>query len=231
MARDDFEAKIALMTETAQGRGHEPGPRTATRRPLPRGAVASGVTALAIMFGLGLGGCGSGSAPPARGSQSPSTAHHVSGPVVVVLTKLGLTTWAKRIHNLLYWEGPAQNGYHYALTQNSKGWLYVSYLPPGETATSTTPLRAHQYVATFAFHNAYAATKAAAGKQSSVKLPAPNGAVAFSDKTSPTSAYLAFKGSDYQIQVFDPSPARVRHLIASGAIRPVAHIVPGGVSH
>ena len=54
-----------------------------------------------------------------------------------------------------------------------------------------------------------------------MKISAPADAVAFYYRQYPTSVYFAFKGSQEQIEVFDPVASRVRALIASGQIRPV----------
>ena len=67
-------------------------------------------------------------------------------------------------------------------------------------------------------------------RSTSVKIPVPGSAVAFYPRSLPTNAYVAFGGSNYQIEVFDPDPARMRKLIASGAIQPVASNAPGAVS-
>ena len=38
------------------------------------------------------------------------------------------------------------------------------------------------------------------------------------DKTGRTSVYVAYPGSDYQIEVFDPTPGNAPELVRSGAI-------------
>jgi hypothetical protein len=53
-----------------------------------------------------------------------------------------------------------------------------------------------------------------------VRVPA-CGAVAFHDGSTPTNVYLAFPGTDYQIEVFDPSEAQAKALVRSGKIEPV----------
>ncbi len=47
------------------------------------------------------------------------------------------------------------------------------------------------------------------------------GGLAFQYKSRPTSVYLAYPESDYQIEVFDPSPARAVQLVVSGQVKPV----------
>jgi hypothetical protein len=48
------------------------------------------------------------------------------------------------------------------------------------------------------------------------------GGLAFQDKGHPTSVYLAYPGSNYQVEVFDPSAARARQVVLSGRVAPVA---------
>ena len=42
------------------------------------------------------------------------------------------------------------------------------------------------------------------------------GGVAFYTRGHPDNVYLAYPGSHYQIEVFDPSPGRAQHLVAAG---------------
>jgi hypothetical protein len=47
------------------------------------------------------------------------------------------------------------------------------------------------------------------------------GGVAFYSPSAPTSVYLAYPGTDVQIEVFDPSADQARVLVESGAVRAV----------
>ena len=47
-----------------------------------------------------------------------------------------------------------------------------------------------------------------------------NGIAVYSNST-PTNVYVAFPGTNEEIEVFDPSPKHARALIASGQIAPV----------
>jgi hypothetical protein len=122
------------------------------------------------------------------------------------------------LHLLVFWKGP-ERGSAYALTETAQHWVYVSYVKPG---SALRYIHEFSFVATFPLANAYAATLSAARGRSAVRLPAPADAVAFYYRQYPTSAYFAFKGSQEQIEIFDPVASRVRALIASGQIRPVA---------
>jgi hypothetical protein len=47
------------------------------------------------------------------------------------------------------------------------------------------------------------------------------GGLAFQYKSRPTSVYLAYPGSNYQIEVFDPLPRRALDLVVSGQVKAV----------
>jgi hypothetical protein len=50
---------------------------------------------------------------------------------------------------------------------------------------------------------------------------APAGAIAFYTTARPQSVYLAYEGSDLQIEVFHPVPRQARRLVETGKVRPV----------
>jgi hypothetical protein len=47
------------------------------------------------------------------------------------------------------------------------------------------------------------------------------GAEAFYSKSKPTSVYVAFNGSDHQVEVYDPVPARSLAAVKSVRVRPI----------
>ena len=76
-------------------------------------------------------------------------------------------------------------------------------------------------IGTYPQTDAFSVLKATAKKQGQATIKLAGGGLAFSDKTHPTSVYLAYPGSDYQIEVFDPSSARARRLVVSGKVVPI----------
>ena len=54
-----------------------------------------------------------------------------------------------------------------------------------------------------------------------VSRAAPGGGLAIWSKKRPTSVYLAYPGSDYLVEVFDPSAERARELVLSGEVAPI----------
>jgi hypothetical protein len=187
-------------------------------------AMLAVVAAIAIVIWLALGG-GSGT-PASSSSIGARSQHGASGPQIrpfpphtttAAATPQQLITAVHHLHLLVFWSGAAPHT-AYALTETSQHWVYVSYLAPGSKLKF---IHEFPFVATFPVADAYAATLSAARGRNSVRIPAPAGAVAFYYQQYPTSAYLAFKGSREQIEVFDPVAKRLRALIASGQIRPV----------
>ena len=73
-------------------------------------------------------------------------------------------------------------------------------------------------VATYPFPGAFAAIEAVA-KGKAMKLS--GGGLAVVDAGYPKSVHLAYPSVDYQVEVFDPSPARARKAVASGRVQAV----------
>jgi hypothetical protein len=121
---------------------------------------------------------------------------------------------ARQLGRALYWTGP-RPGTKYELTQTPDGRVYVRYLPAGVRVGTD-----QQYltVGTYPLQKAYAITKRLSEERGSVAIKVPGG-VAFYNASRPTSAYVAFRGVNEQIEVFDPSPARVRAVVAGGLVR------------
>jgi hypothetical protein len=119
----------------------------------------------------------------------------------------------------IYWLGP-QDGGTYELTRTPNNRIFVRYLPTG-TPVGTTEAK-YPLVGTYPVDNAYDVLKelAKAGGESSFTAPK-NGFAVYSTE-HPTNIYLAYPGSDVQIEVYDPSAAHARELITSGQVVPVS---------
>ncbi len=129
-----------------------------------------------------------------------------------------LNALASSIGHPIYWAG-SQPSYTYELSKTNDGRVYIRYLPPRAKVGSPSPN--YLTVGTYPQRNAFATLRATAKTQGLRSIPLAGGGLAFQYKRRPTSVYLAYPGSNYQIEVFDPSPSRALRLVTSGQIKPV----------
>jgi len=174
------------------------------RRPVFLGGLAVG---LAIVLGLVLWLAlrGGGGKPASRAAPSAASIQR-------------LQAVASSVGHPVYWAGP-QPSYTYELSRTKDGRLYVRYLPPGVKLGSSSSN--YLTIGTYPQRNAFSTLQATAKTQGARTIQLPADGLAFQYKRRPTSVYLAYPGSDYQIEVFDPSPARALRLVTSGAVRPL----------
>ncbi len=118
----------------------------------------------------------------------------------------------------VYWAGPKSKT-TYELTRTPNGRVFIRYLPRGVRLGN--PTAAFTIVGTYPMSNALKVLHQLAKKPGQKTLAAPNDGFAVYDRSHPTNVYLAYPGSDLQIEVFDPSPKRARRLITSGQVTPV----------
>jgi hypothetical protein len=162
-------------------------------------AVATGVLGLWIVF--------------SHDSSTPSS----SAPSVkpVALSASGLRTLARFVPEPIYWAGP-KKGYFYELRRTKKDDIYIRYLPPGVNAGAKGAK--YLVVASYPFPGALdALEKVAHGK--GIRLR--GGGLALVDQSYPKSVHLAFPNVDYQVEVYDPSPARALAVASPGEVRRV----------
>jgi hypothetical protein len=145
-----------------------------------------------------------------------STKSGASGPVVLSLPDLKKLAAQETI----YWVG-ARKSVKYEITRNSKG-TYLRYLPAGTKAGDEMRLLT---IATYPFQNAYAATKSGKGPDT-VAHDIAGGGIATRNRKSPTRAYVAYPGSAFQVEVYDPHPAVAQRLAESGRVQPVLKTAP-----
>ena len=137
----------------------------------------------------------------------------------VLVSGSALQTIASAVNRPIYWAG-AKPSLKYELTKTSDGRVWIRYLPPDEEiGEEETP---YLTVGTYPVAGAYAVTSSAARNDGAVRLAAGDGAVAFYTKERPTNVYVAFRGSEYQVEVFDPSADTAQQLVRRRQIKPVA---------
>jgi hypothetical protein len=119
------------------------------------------------------------------------------------------------VHHPVYWAGPAR-GFTYELTRTRDGRIFIRYLPAGVRTGTNQP----QYltIGTYPVKNAMAAVRAIGKRGGTAPISISGGGIAVQDRAHPTSVYLAYPGSPYQIEVYDPSPTVARRLALSGAV-------------
>lgn len=151
---------------------------------------------------------GSGSGPVATGP--------AIGPVAASQDRL--RQLADQEGHDIYWVGPNDNT-TYELTRTSAGRIFVRYLPKGVPVGVN---RAdYTIVGTYPVANATSVLKGLAAKSGENKLSVPNGGIAVYSSSQPTNVYVAYPGSNLQIEVFDPSAERAQRLVTSGQVEPV----------
>jgi hypothetical protein len=114
----------------------------------------------------------------------------------------------------VYWVGPREDT-TYELGQTSDGRVVVRYLPRGVAVGSSTP---YLSVGTYPYPGAFAAIQALARQRGADVIRLRGGGLAVVDTSYPSSIHLAYPGSDYQIEVYDPSASTARRLVASGKV-------------
>jgi hypothetical protein len=137
----------------------------------------------------------------------------VAGTGPVAASVADLKRFAAAVGHPIYWAGPMA-GNTYELTQTRIGRVYVRYLPPGVPVGVKKPFLT---IATYPFPHAFNAVNALVKNQGGgIKLD--HGGIALVDRAYPKSVHLAYPGSDYEVEVFSPSPASSREIVASGQI-------------
>jgi hypothetical protein len=188
-------------------------------RPAPkrRGVRVGAVIAIAaiIAFGVWLAVGRSSGGSSGSGSTLPK------GAVPARISLQGLTTLGGVLTQPIYWAG-SEAGKQYELTKANDGRVWIRYLPTSaKIGEQGTP---YLTIGTYPVTNAFAATQAVA--KSAVRIPVGKGAVAFYRTARPTNVYIAYRGSDYQVEVFAPSAKVAQGLVASGKIE----LIPGSTA-
>jgi hypothetical protein len=117
----------------------------------------------------------------------------------------------------VYWAGSKSGAYE--LTQTRDGRIYIRYLP---SATKVGD-RAAKYltVGTYPQKHAFRSIQRAARRRGAVSLQLPRGGLLVFNRQAPKSIYFGYPGTNYQVEVYDPSPAQARTLVVGGRIKPI----------
>jgi hypothetical protein len=193
------------------------GPSPSRGRWLAIGAVlgvAAGV-ALAVVLWLVFRGDGDGEPSPAPAK--PTAANGAPGAGAVAVSAAELRALAAALGHPIYWLG-RKPGVTYELTRTDADAVFVRYLPSG---VATGENRPYLTVATYPFPGAFASVQRSAARNPTGTIRLSGGGLAVVDAGYPKSIHVAYPGVPYQVEVFDPSPARARAIASSGQVKAV----------
>jgi len=151
-----------------------------------------------------------------RSSSEPAIEAHI-------VTSGGLADVAASLGHPVYWAGEHQ-GEQLELSGTKDGSVYVRYLTGGAEAGDDRP--DFLTVGTYPVEDALGVLRKR-GKCSPprcdrpLRHELPGGGLLVAEEANPTSAYLAFPGQNFQIEIFDPRPGQALKLGLSGKILPV----------
>jgi hypothetical protein len=200
------------MTETAQ-----PDELSQQQHALltPRRLAAAIGVAIAVALLVWLVARGGGSTTSARTTTATTTTRSVTPLGPVAATPATLATFAKALKRPIYWAGPLP-GDTYEFTETSDGNIYVRYLPKGVRVGD--PRAAFRVIATYPYPDALARLRTLAG---STGVPVSGGGLLVPSARYPKSVHMAYPGSAFEIEVFDPVGGLARTIALSGRIRPI----------
>jgi hypothetical protein len=121
---------------------------------------------------------------------------------------------ARAAHQPIYWLG-AQASTTYELRRLNRR-IYVRYLPAG---VSVGDPKGFVTVGTYAVQNAFTVVDTGSRKQGAVRLQFSGGGVGLYRPAHPTNVYAAFPGSNYEIEVYAPTPRAARRLVERGRLK------------
>jgi len=195
--------------------------RSTRQAPIRIGAVVALAVAIAFVVWLLVRGNDNSSTASKSKTSTPTPGKTTpkARETIKAASPRSLRALASASGHPIYWAG-AQRNVKYELTQVTDGRIYIRYLPKGVPIGDRRA--AYLIVATYPVANAYKAVRTAAKESGAVTFRTKRGGLAVYNQSAATNVYLAFPGSKYQIEVFDPSPSRARQLVRSGTIRPIA---------
>ena len=174
------------------------------------GAVVAVALLIGIVVWLLVRGDGNGS-----GTDSTATGPAV-GPVAA--TQERLRSLSIDEGHPIYWAGTKANT-TYELTRTSSGRIFIRYLPKGVPVG--VDKADYTIVGTYPVPNATGVLQGLAKKSGEQQLSVPGGGIAVYSTSQPTNVYVAYPGSNLQIEVFDPSADRAQRIVTSGQVVPV----------
>jgi hypothetical protein len=153
-----------------------------------------------------------------NGGGGTSAAKNIVGPESA--TQAEISDVAAKNNQPIYWAGDQPNTSDVELTQTADGNVYVRYLTGN--ASIGTPKPSYLTIGTYPFQNALHAIDVISKEPGATTFDVPNQGTAVQNTSSPTSVYVAYPDEKgFEIEVYDPDPAKALDLVKSGDIQPV----------
>jgi hypothetical protein len=127
---------------------------------------------------------------------------------------------AASVHHPVFWLGP-EDRVTYELTETPSGKIYVRYLPEGADIGVDVP---YLTVATYPFPAAFPAVQGEAAAKGAVSAKLARGGIAVLDSKYPQSVHIAYPNVNYQVEVFDPTPAHAMQLVSAGQLKIIGNL-------
>lgn len=168
--------------------------------------IAAGLVLGVLLGALLFGGDddGSAEAPEAIGPMEAQ-----------IVSPAELAAEARSLGRPVYWAGPSDQD-QLEMARNEDGDVSVAYIPEGEDPEG--PDADFLTVLTYRFPDARKALEAEAASGNRLSRELPDGGFLLSQPSQPTSVYVAYRGEDYQVEVYDPRPGRALQLALAGSI-------------
>ncbi len=136
-----------------------------------------------------------------------------------IVDEQSLEEFAGSVGHEVYWAGPI-DGTELELTNTSDGRIYVRYLEDG--AEPGDPRPAFLTVGTYPVPDAFEMLdEASTTDEGFTRLDLANGGLATYSESVPSSVHFAYPDTNYEIEVFDPSPERALELVTTGEVTPI----------
>ena len=195
--------------------------RRSARRERRRWPRVGALVAIAAVLGIGIWYA----LDSQDNGSSDATVEQEAG-TPVALSPNGLRTLATAMGQPIYWLGPRADT-TYEVMQTSNGRVYVRYLPDGtKVGDSGTFLT----VGTYAVPNAYGVLESGTRESGASAIKVAGGGIGLARARNPSDVYVAYPGSDYQIEVYSPNPKEARGLVESGQLKAVGGVPAGGTT-
>ena len=151
--------------------------------------------------------------PAVETTTDTTVAGEPTGPIKLAAS--GIRNLSEAAGQPIYWIG-RRPGNTLEFIRTADGKIYIRYLPPGVKVGD--PGADFTIVGTYPFPDAFGSLQQISGDKG---VAVPGGGIALVHEGYPQSVHVAYPDVDYQIEVYDPSPARALELATSDALRPI----------